>query len=193
MSAPARSDFPLLPGLISRKGRHRIRTDVSEISMLGGRLRSQHKLSYAGSDITSKARDEIGSDAIEPRAGHLLVPLIKAPSPPQLDGGAVLQKWEGRVQELTDGGFVARLTDLTSDLPDEEAEFDVQEVSFLDRRLLKPGAVFYWSIGYRDAVTGQRSRESVIRFRRLPTWSKPDHAEAARRAAHWKNAIRWGE
>lgn len=81
-----------------------------------------------------------------------------------------LQKWEGTVVEVLDEGFFARLVDLTSGGVDEEAEFPLEEVSDADRPLIAPGAVFYWNIGYFDSLSGQRTRSSVIRFRRLPVW-----------------------
>ena len=81
----------------------------------------------------------------------------------------VLQKWEGIVLDVLTDSFTARLIDLTRAGADEEAEFALDEIDGGDRDLLKPGAVFYWNIGYSDSPTG-RARVSIIRFRRLPLW-----------------------
>jgi len=119
--------------------------------------------------------------------------VVTQPNFPKLDQGEALQKWEGQVVRLTSDGFIAKLVDLTAAATEEEAEFSLDDVSAADRALVRPGAVFYWSIGYRVAVTGQRSRESVLRFRRLPLWSRADRAEAALRADGWRVRLNWGE
>lgn len=98
-----------------------------------------------------------------------------------------LQKWECAVEEIKEDSFVARLVDLTSHGPNEEAEFSFEEVPITDLPLLKRGAVFYWNIGYSDSISGQRTRVSVVRFRRLPVW-KTEELDAAKR-----EAVRLGE
>ena len=90
-----------------------------------------------------------------------------------------LQKWEGAVLEIKKDSFIARLIDLTKESPDETAEMPLEEVSEDDRDLLKEGAVFYWNIGYLNKTCGQRERVSLIRFSRLPSWSK-DEIDAAK-------------
>ena len=86
----------------------------------------------------------------------------------------LLKHWEGYVQEVSNGSFVARLIDLEEDVPDEEAEIYLEEVTPDDRDLVAPGAVFYWMIGYRQQASGQRERVSGIRFRRLPQLTQRD-------------------
>jgi hypothetical protein len=95
----------------------------------------------------------------------------------------VLQQWEGTVLDTSDREFSASLRDLTAQLPEEVATFDVAEVSEDDRSLLAPGAVFYWALGYETSATGQRSRVSRIRFRRLPRWTRRDLAKLEERVA----------
>lgn len=91
-----------------------------------------------------------------------------------------MQKWEGYVNEVREDSFVAVLSPITGEGPDQEAEILIDDVSLDDRPLIEPGAIFYWSIGYRDEP--QRTRTSLIRFRRLPAWNQRD-LEAARREA----------
>lgn len=89
-----------------------------------------------------------------------------------------LARWEGRVVEVTPRTLVAVLNDeLDRTLPEEEAEIPLEEISQADMGLVRPGALFYWSIGYRLHASGQRSRESIIRFRRLPRWSTEEVEE----------------
>jgi hypothetical protein len=102
-----------------------------------------------------------------------------------------LQKWEGVVLEVLDDSFLARLVDLTNGGSDEEAEFALEEVTPEDRVLVEPGAVFYWNIGYNDSISGQRTRVSEIRFRRLPAWQPEELKEAKRIVSILKDLIGW--
>lgn len=102
-----------------------------------------------------------------------------------------LQSWEGSVIEVLQDSFVARLIDRSSESPGEEAEFPLDEVSWDDRHLVKEGAVFYWIIGYRDSVGGQRTRISEIRFRRTATWTPSDFKRARGRARRLLDLLGW--
>ncbi len=88
--------------------------------------------------------------------------------------------------------FTARLVDLTGDRPEEDVELEKVELSDFDLDLLEPGAIFYWTIGYRRQLPrGARSRESVIRFRRLPAWSHFELAAARKRAEEARRELGW--
>src|SRR5215217_2970314 len=86
---------------------------------------------------------------------------------PSQDFFVALEKWEGKVISISDDQFVAEVVTLAAgpwskDLlrKTEFAEFSMTEVSPGQRELLQPGAIFYWSIGYRDQPSGQRTNES---------------------------------
>jgi|GEM_PF-998412 len=85
-----------------------------------------------------------------------------------------LQKWEGYVLEINKDNIIAQLIDLNLLGNKEIAEIPKQEISSSDFDLLREGAVFYWTIGYRDSTSGQRERVSTIRFRRLPMWTEKE-------------------
>lgn len=102
-----------------------------------------------------------------------------------------LQQWEGTVTECRGETFLARLVDRTSKAPVETAEFLFEDVAESDRSLVQPGSVFYWSIGYLDSRSGQRSRVSTLRMRRLPVWSEHELAEAKQRADETREMIAW--
>lgn len=102
-----------------------------------------------------------------------------------------LQKWEGQVTEVDDSTFTAVLLDIQEPSVEEEAEFDFEEVSRGDLDLVAPGAVFYWSVGYRTEPSGERSRSSVLVFRRLPAWSKRDVQRAADRVKELRDSFGW--
>jgi len=102
-----------------------------------------------------------------------------------------LQKWEGIVLKRIKESFLARLIDLTNDGPDEEAELPIAEISKEDLDLIEPGAIFYWNIGYLDKWSGQRTRASVIRFRRLPKWTRKEIEAATREAEQIQEFLNW--
>lgn len=103
----------------------------------------------------------------------------------------LMQKWEGVVLEIKKDSFIARLVDLMRKGVEEEAELLIDEVSSEDRKLIKPGVIFYWNIGYLDSLSGQRTRSSIIRFRRLPAWNKKEIEKAESEATLIRESIGW--
>jgi hypothetical protein len=101
-----------------------------------------------------------------------------------------LQNWEGIVTELSQETFFARLVDSAGDKADLEAEFAIEEVHHEDKKLVHPGAVFYWAIGYKED-RGQRIRASLVRFRRLPAWRKHELEAAERDAKGFEDLFEW--
>ena len=94
----------------------------------------------------------------------------------------LLQQWEGSViTEPTDGEFTAVLRDRTdATRPEEQATFSMEDVSPADERLVITGAIFYWSIAYEDSPSGTRRAVSMLRFRRLPAWTRSDMRQIER-------------
>jgi hypothetical protein len=96
------------------------------------------------------------------------------------------QQFEGTVLSISQDEFEARLMDRTRPSnPNEIASFSLLDVSEGDRELLQPGAVFYWSIGYRIQPWGQRERSSIIRFRRVPVWTRSELGQIKKQAESW--------
>lgn len=90
-----------------------------------------------------------------------------------------LQSWSGIVLEVRPNDMLVKLNDETNkDAPESITSIRLEEIDRQDSHLVRPGAVFYWSIGYNDAVSG-RERTSIIRFRRVPVWSQGETARAA--------------
>jgi hypothetical protein len=103
-----------------------------------------------------------------------------------------IQSWEGVVLQVTDDTFSVRLVDLSGDRAEEEMELEKEELSDFDLGLLEPGAIFYWTIGYRVKLPrGARERVSQIRFRRLPAWSRSEIAAAKERAKRLARELDW--
>jgi len=94
-----------------------------------------------------------------------------------------LQKWKGHVTEIKESSFTAELQDLTNPGTKEIAKFDFDDISPDDKKLIGIGAVFYWSVGYRNE-NGQTIKESIIRFQRLVDWNESDFNKAADRASY---------
>lgn len=75
----------------------------------------------------------------------------------QADVVTVPERWEGAVQEVYGDGFIAEVHRL-SDGEVATVEMDLSEVADRDRRILAPGALFWWDVD----DTGSR-----VRFRRV--------------------------
>lgn len=86
--------------------------------------------------------------------------------------------------EMGEPGFRARVMDLEGLKMD--GEFALEELSTDDLPLVAVGAEFYWNIGYVEH-RGRRTRESSIRFRRLPPWSQAQINKAFAEAAELKS------
>lgn len=121
-----------------------------------------------------------------------VVPPALPPVPVQIeDRFRPLAAWDGVVISTSPTGFIARLTSQAGKEPPEEAEFDWDDVPPSDIGLVAEGAVFYWSIGYLTTASGQVSRASMLRFRRLPVWTREDLDEAWHAADRSAELLGW--
>ncbi|MGQ0602266.1 MAG: hypothetical protein ACT4QE_11320 [Anaerolineales bacterium] len=111
---------------------------------------------------------EASTKASTDQLANNLLPIWRLSTPPEKENFVVLQKWIGYVVDVDREIFRARLSRITGEADDQDAEIYLTEVSPGDRSLLEPGAVFYWAIGYWDSASGTRSRVSRLRFRRRP-------------------------
>jgi hypothetical protein len=154
--------------------------------------RSSETAKSAGSRVPTQQTqvDESWSLPGLPTGARVLSPLKVA----VCGRGSVLrtrQLWEGTVTEIRDGGFVARLADLTNARnPDEQAVFETAEVSQDDRHLVRPGSAFYLVIGTEQTPGGTRKNVSIIQFRRLPAWTVSAAKKAVDYAVHARQFFR---
>ena len=88
------------------------------------------------------------------------------------------ESWEGYVINTFKYFFTARITDINEEEPDEDIEILYKDISSDEKKLIKPGAVFDWHVG-NENDRGTVRRISVIRFRRLPRWTKSDLEKAS--------------
>lgn len=104
---------------------------------------------------------------------------------------SALQEWEGYVLTVDKETFTARLVDLTQQgTIEEEADFPLEDVSDDEQKLVEPGAVFRWSIGYQRSLGGNKRRVSQIVFRRLPRWTRRELEDNRKRASELGALIR---
>lgn len=163
------------------------------------RLDKARSSNMVSTQLPQRDQDGAGTDpAMEPEKVLVDIASINIPefhnqafrSKPRLQP---LQEWEGYVTEIHDETFVARLVDKTAgaDVPEEEGEFPFSDVSDSDRELVKPGAIFRWTIGYLKSASGSKKRVSQIVFRRLPQWTRKELALAEMKAKEIASAIAW--
>lgn len=94
-----------------------------------------------------------------------------------------IQKWEGIVLSIENNSIYTRLYDISNRGFEEEAEIPIEEISDDDHELIAEGAVFYWSLGYLKKKNGQKVRQSIIKFRRLPAWHNSEINTAKKKAS----------
>lgn len=169
--------------------------DPDEVSVLGERILRPTWQSGSVSSLAVPAASESAPAATGQSNGESpqrILPLVALPPSPRLvDRFVCLQRWEGYVLEVGSDAFLARLVDLTRGGTEEEAEILIEELDPSDHPLLEPGAVFYWSIGYLERPSG-RQRSSVIRFRRLPAWTRGELLVARDRASEYRDLFAEG-
>jgi len=83
-----------------------------------------------------------------------------------------IQQWEGVVQDVTEDGFTARLTQAqgSNDFATDPsfADFSFAELWYpSERARIKPGRPFYWTLGLRkETEGGNQSYSSLVRLKR---------------------------
>lgn len=130
--------------------------------------------------------NEISVTNVEFNRVKVIQPLIDSKSSPAVfkERFTVIQEWEGAVDEVFEEFFTAYLRDLTGNEKHagEVAELPIDDVSNDDRMLLRPGAVFFLTIGRVTRINGQVERTAQIVFRRLPAWTATQLDRATQQA-----------
>jgi hypothetical protein len=98
--------------------------------------------------------------------------MATAPQPPRTSSLRPSQEWEGKVVRVEDDAFVALLYDKTNrENPTEEVRLDASDISDDQWSTVRPGAIFYWTIGREKSPAGQIRNISEIVFQRSPRWT----------------------
>jgi hypothetical protein len=131
----------------------------------------------SGTDFLSAEEPEI-----RPRSAKPLNLVIDLNKPRE----EIKQRWSGVVTSANEQELTVRLEDLTNrENPDELVVLSRDEIDDKDQCLVKPGALFYWYIGYRQGFKYSKERISIIRFRRLPPWTARKIQEAEKLAKEY--------
>ncbi len=95
-----------------------------------------------------------------------------------------LQEWEGRIVEVGDNEFVARLLDITAgaSYDHEEATIPFDQVADRDRDKICLGSFFRWVVGYERLASGATRHASQIVFREFPDVSQEERRESQDKA-----------
>jgi len=100
----------------------------------------------------------------------------------------LLQQWEGMVEKISDDTVIAIIVDKkNADNPSEEVEIFLSEIDKEDMPFVRPGAYFYWSVGYEDGRGVPRQRVSRIRFKRMAGITARDISRAEKNATKLKS------
>lgn len=100
----------------------------------------------------------------------------------------LLQQWEGMVEKISGDTVVAIIVDKkNADNPNEEVEIYLSEIDKEDMPFVRPGASFYWSVGYEDGIGVPRQRVSRIRFKRMAGITTRDISRAEKNATKLKS------
>lgn len=108
-------------------------------------------------------------------------------NPKQIASFKALESWMGQVTEVDQNGalFSAMVvSDLNPEIR-EIAEFTFDEISEDDQSRIRPGAIFYWSVGYQINEFGGRMTASILRFKRLRHWTRKELELAKERSSEY--------
>lgn len=100
--------------------------------------------------------------------------------------------WQGYIDKISDDNktFSAVLNELGCNSSKEVAEFDIEDVSSDDISLVRIGAIFFYSIGYRS-YRGQKTKQGILKFKRNIKFTEDDVDIYAAQAHEIVNSINW--
>ena len=106
-----------------------------------------------------------------------------------------ISEWEGYIESIEENVFLVRMVNIRSksQLPEDEATFQVNELSDYQRQHLEVGAIVRWVIGMERLPSDQRRKVSELHFRRLPAHSNREYQTALTQAKEMINGITWDD
>lgn len=159
----------------------------AKLEMSDGTITSNSTQANSASN-SSQLTNLLDSDKILDKS----IPTIINRDPNYVVTFSPIQEWEGYVAEILDDTFTGHLVDKTAGkkLPEEAIDFQIDELSDDNKKLLREGAIFRWSIGYQK-IHGTKRKVSEIVFRRLPALTKKDIKSAEARATVLSESLDW--
>lgn len=101
------------------------------------------------------------------------------------------QKWLGHIIEVVDQTIFTKLEDFNNPTTYEIAEFDLEDIPYEDRELIKVGAGFYFSVGQSYDKNGQVEKKSLIRFQRTNPWDESGLQTIIAEADNLYQKLKW--
>ena len=141
----------------------------------------------------------VGQDVakLDPKQAANLVPRRQSPPASRRNTSSFhpIIEWEGYVDGIGDEDFVVMLVDIQSKakLPADMATFPIADLSPYERGLLREGAIVRLVLGMERSPDGQKSKKSVLHFRRLPVFTKADFERARVKARELLDGIKWDD
>lgn len=99
--------------------------------------------------------------------------------------------WRGHIESIKGNVFYARMKEIENKGTEESAQFDKKEVSEDDKEFIRPGAVFYYSIGY-NLSNGTKKKVAVIKFKRNVLFTNTDIDTISEKVQNLDTDINWG-
>ena len=174
--------FDRAPDMVSRATR--------EAELVKERMRIPRPAPIPNDNSERRFATERGQLSEGPFASRLVLPRVEIAPPVSF---VPLQEWEGCVISVDEQIFRATLVDVTAgdEVETEEVELAISDVDPDERRNLKPGAIFRWTIGYQMRLHRPRLKGSQIVFRQMAKPQKSEIAAALKRGAERAKAINW--
>jgi hypothetical protein len=119
------------------------------------------------------------------------------PTAPHLIRFVSEQRWQGYIKETEELTFCAIIYDMSQHIESnnsddlEEIEFSKNEVSEIMRTYIKPGAIFFWDIGFQIDPSGQWNRQSIISFPMIPMHTETHYVHALEHAKARFTELGW--
>ena len=106
-----------------------------------------------------------------------------------------IAEWEGYIESIDENVFLVRMVNIRSNsqLPEDEATFQLNELSDYQRQHLEVGAIVRWVIGMERLPSDQRRKVSELHFRRLPAHSNREYKTALTQAREMIDGITWDD
>ena len=106
-----------------------------------------------------------------------------------------ISEWEGYIENIDENVFLVRMVNIRSksQLPEDEATFQLNELSDYQRQHIEVGAIVRWVIGMERLPSDQRRRVSELHFRRLPAHSNREYQTALTQAREMIDGITWDD
>ena len=106
-----------------------------------------------------------------------------------------ISEWEGYVTSISQSSFFVSVVNIKDEtgLPDDEAEFQLHDLSGTERESLEVGSVVRWVVGFEKPSNDMRQRVSRVHVRRLPAHSVKEYEKSVLEEERFGDGLIWNE